>query len=698
MSTEIKNRKSISASQKYFDDLAKAGYPQSADYQQILFKPGKALQSRELNFLQSIINEKIKNSNDLIYKNGSVIFGCDVEIDGSDITVGDGVIYWDGTFFKFTHDTITTVIDIANGINVYLQPKYETIDYSDDSKLYDPAIIYKINKSIDGADRLKISFEIKDGDATDDEYSEVSQIIQIATINNSGVTLINRYPFVVDQDIQLDSKIISGLRVRNNPMREPFSINENNETFYNTATFEKAFVEVEEGTGIINGEEIVNSESRVFQLNKSVSSNDSDKLIRNEKKIQSLNKDLIGLYGDISYGGSYIDRKTFLVDMLQPGKEAKIKIRVPLKKTVDGVTTTEYKIFEVCTCEVADVYDLWKNEVYEGLQDDNRESPVGIGITPIPINKFEIDNEITKYNVISSEYNGSTATPDSEFIYDTSDDWKVHLITAWQIYLKTGGSIHDISTWDKIEYMVVVNKLYDAAGQEVNTKGLTLTPSNLIHKNALWPRESGEVIGSDLTYPPNVLSFNSAQVLPGQTSIWVDSAEDDTSTIFFFFDTPSSWISKGYVPSDKKIITCKASNPFVFPGNMFSDGEMNSEILNIPMGGTIYKDNEGRFNIPNLRKVLNPIKDISSIIITTNVKNNKINNINSFNFANISNSDLYVYNQSNVAAMFNLVSSNPVRSLLGDQIFTELLDVEKIGNKNCILFHEFYDKITIVYE
>jgi hypothetical protein len=58
--TVIKNRKSISASQKYFDDLARAGYSQSADYQQILFKPGKALQSRELNFLQSIINEKIK--------------------------------------------------------------------------------------------------------------------------------------------------------------------------------------------------------------------------------------------------------------------------------------------------------------------------------------------------------------------------------------------------------------------------------------------------------------------------------------------------------------------------------------------------------------------------------------------------------------------------------------------------------------
>ena len=55
----------------YFDD-----YNEKDDYYKILFKPGVAVQVRELNQLQTILQKQIERFGDNIYKRGTIIDGC----------------------------------------------------------------------------------------------------------------------------------------------------------------------------------------------------------------------------------------------------------------------------------------------------------------------------------------------------------------------------------------------------------------------------------------------------------------------------------------------------------------------------------------------------------------------------------------------------------------------------------------------
>jgi len=81
----------------YFDD-----YDQTKDYYEILFKPGVALQTRELNQLQTILQRQIERFGDNIFMKGTIINGCnftynnaypyakilDLQIDGQPADVG----------------------------------------------------------------------------------------------------------------------------------------------------------------------------------------------------------------------------------------------------------------------------------------------------------------------------------------------------------------------------------------------------------------------------------------------------------------------------------------------------------------------------------------------------------------------------------------------------------------------------------
>lgn len=57
----------------YFDD-----YTESKDYYKILFRPGVAVQTRELNQLQSILQNQIEKFGDNVFKRGTIIDGCDI--------------------------------------------------------------------------------------------------------------------------------------------------------------------------------------------------------------------------------------------------------------------------------------------------------------------------------------------------------------------------------------------------------------------------------------------------------------------------------------------------------------------------------------------------------------------------------------------------------------------------------------------
>lgn len=62
----------------YYDDAADAI---SKNYNRILFKPGYAVQARELTQLQSVLQDQVGKFGSHIFKNGSVVAGCDFKLD-----------------------------------------------------------------------------------------------------------------------------------------------------------------------------------------------------------------------------------------------------------------------------------------------------------------------------------------------------------------------------------------------------------------------------------------------------------------------------------------------------------------------------------------------------------------------------------------------------------------------------------------
>ena len=58
----------------YFDD-----YNESKDFYKILFRPGVAVQVRELNQLQTILQKQIERFGDNVFKRGTIVDGCDIK-------------------------------------------------------------------------------------------------------------------------------------------------------------------------------------------------------------------------------------------------------------------------------------------------------------------------------------------------------------------------------------------------------------------------------------------------------------------------------------------------------------------------------------------------------------------------------------------------------------------------------------------
>jgi hypothetical protein len=59
----------------YYDD-----YDPKKDYYRVLFQPGAAVQARELNQLQSILQNQIEKFGDNIFKRGTIIEGCNISL------------------------------------------------------------------------------------------------------------------------------------------------------------------------------------------------------------------------------------------------------------------------------------------------------------------------------------------------------------------------------------------------------------------------------------------------------------------------------------------------------------------------------------------------------------------------------------------------------------------------------------------
>lgn len=104
----------------YFDD-----FDPEKNYDKILFKPGVAVQARELNQLQSILQNQIEKFGDNIYIKGTIIDGCnffynsnytyvkinDLDLDGLGVTVNNYV----GLFAKDSSNLVSKVVEAVAG-------------------------------------------------------------------------------------------------------------------------------------------------------------------------------------------------------------------------------------------------------------------------------------------------------------------------------------------------------------------------------------------------------------------------------------------------------------------------------------------------------------------------------------------------------------------------------------------------------
>lgn len=128
-------------------------------YTEILFRAGKVLQSKELNELQSILKNQIKNVGNTILTDGDIIEGCQLVIsdDRHTVTMTRGRIYLDGD----VRDVPDTVINISGEGTETIGAKLESviITADEDSTLTDIATGYD-NYNQDGGFRLKETVKI----------------------------------------------------------------------------------------------------------------------------------------------------------------------------------------------------------------------------------------------------------------------------------------------------------------------------------------------------------------------------------------------------------------------------------------------------------------------------------------------------------------------------------------------------------
>lgn len=108
----------------YFDD-----YNENNDFYKVLFRPGVAVQTRELNQLQSILQKQIERFGDNIFKRGTIVDGCDItyhtslqyvklkdnQVDGAPLNVNQLI----GYYLKDSANVSPLVATVQNVIDGY---------------------------------------------------------------------------------------------------------------------------------------------------------------------------------------------------------------------------------------------------------------------------------------------------------------------------------------------------------------------------------------------------------------------------------------------------------------------------------------------------------------------------------------------------------------------------------------------------
>lgn len=174
-------------------------YDSTKGYTEILFRAGKVLQSKEVNEMQSMLKNQIRNVGDTILTNGDIVEGCQLIIsdDRKQVTITPGKVYLNGDV-RIVPQTILGIT--GNGTEVIgIKLNEEVITPDDDPDLLDVATGYD-NYSQDGAYRLRevVEITVDDDDSStlytlvDGEQLSVNTSEDLTQLEKINATLARR--------------------------------------------------------------------------------------------------------------------------------------------------------------------------------------------------------------------------------------------------------------------------------------------------------------------------------------------------------------------------------------------------------------------------------------------------------------------------------------------------------------------------
>lgn len=127
------------------------------DWTEILYNPGRPLPNGELNGQQQIFKRLLKEISDTLFKDGEIIQGAQIILDGNKVTVTEGKIYVQGVVRHFKQQTVTIEGKGRELIGVRLNQK--VVSYEQNPDLVDPAAGFPSYK-LPGASRLEETLEL----------------------------------------------------------------------------------------------------------------------------------------------------------------------------------------------------------------------------------------------------------------------------------------------------------------------------------------------------------------------------------------------------------------------------------------------------------------------------------------------------------------------------------------------------------
>ena len=233
-------------------------------YTELLFRAGKVLQSKEVNELQSVLKEQIKNVGNTILTDGDKIEGCQLIIKGTEATITDGKIYLSGNVREIKKTTVQITGKGNETIGAIIEK--EVVTPTEDPDLFDKASGFD-NYNRDGAYRLRENVKIVVNDPkasimftlVDGEQTKVNTSEDLTQLDKVNLTLARR---TFDES---GNYKINGLEITNR----------------NKFDDRYVYVSVEPGKAYVKGFEVMKLASTTVALDRA----DSTKDVANEPKV-----------------------------------------------------------------------------------------------------------------------------------------------------------------------------------------------------------------------------------------------------------------------------------------------------------------------------------------------------------------------------------------------------------------------------